>query len=120
MESARYTVGLSINPHVRGEILVTAGDRPPSVGVHVYHTADGGEHWREITKSTFHGAHAGLRGDLTPVPCFYEGGAIIASRAGHVMVARDVGRDTWQHAGSVPVGITCVAMPGHSPSSVQH
>ena len=38
---------------VQGEVLLAAGDRPPAIGVHVYHSTDGGEHWQDITDAAF-------------------------------------------------------------------
>lgn len=38
---------------VQGEVLLAAGDRPPAIGVHVYHSTDGGDSWQDITDTVF-------------------------------------------------------------------
>lgn len=35
--------------------MVAAGDRPPGLGVHVFHSSDGGDSWRDITDGVFRG-----------------------------------------------------------------
>ena len=45
-------------------MLVTAGDRPPSVGVHVAHSLDGGASWLDITDAVFSGELAEVGGRI--------------------------------------------------------
>ena len=59
-----YPVGLAFNPARPGEALVTAGDRPPGTGVHVFWTRDGGGAWRDITETVFGGSLAEVRAAL--------------------------------------------------------
>lgn len=53
---------------LQGEVLLAAGDRPPAVGVHVYHSTDGGNSFQDITDAAFSGdtaqvgAEVGWRG----------------------------------------------------------
>lgn len=53
----RYPVGLCFNPLQPGEILVTAGDRPPAIGVHVLRSVDGAN-FEDITHTVYGGACA--------------------------------------------------------------
>jgi hypothetical protein len=38
---------------MQGEVLLAAGDRPPAIGVHVYHSTDGGDSWQDMTDTVF-------------------------------------------------------------------
>eukprot|EP00887_Chlorella_sp_A99_P004693 scaffold4.g4693.t1 len=73
----RYTVGLAWNPERRGEVMVTAGDRPPALGVHVYLSQDGGERFEDVTEAAFLTKEA--KGSRTPVPFFWRGQALLGA-----------------------------------------
>lgn len=110
-------------PHLRwqGEVLITAGDRPPGVGVHVYRSTDAGDSWQEVTGAVFGGECAGAKGGRTPVPFFAGGLALLGTATGHLLGAADGARREWRVLCGVPAQITCMAAPGQqSPSSVMH
>lgn len=101
-------------------MLLTAGDRPPSVGVHVFHSTSGGASWQEVTDAVFSGECAGAKGGLTPVPYFGGGLALLGTATGHLLGAADGARRAWRVLCAVPTQVTCLAAPGRSPSSVMH
>jgi hypothetical protein len=118
----RYPVGLALNPERQGEVLITAGDRPPAIGCHVLHSLDGGETWSDATAA----AVAALGPDappprMTPVPFFLGEKAALGTDSGAILVAEGDGSEgRWAVAAQVGAPITCMATPGLSPSSVMH
>lgn len=116
--AARYPVGLSLNPQRRGEVLVTAGDRPPALGCHVLHSLDGGASWSDVTAAALAALGPGVPPPrMTPVPYFWGGAAALGTDSGEILVAEGA---RWAVAARVGAPITCLAAPGQSPSSVMH
>jgi hypothetical protein len=116
----RYTIGLAFNPLRQGEVLVAAGDRPPAVGVHVYHSADGGESFQDITDAAFSGDTTEAKGSRTPVPYFANGQALLGTATGHLLASDYAERRTWRAVCRLPHPILCMCAPRQSPSSVMH
>lgn len=118
--AGKYTVGLAFNPQRKGEVLVAAGDKPPAVGAHVFHSTDAGESWQDITSAVTSSERAQALGSRTPVPFFWEDQAMLGTATGHLLGAADVERKQWRVLASLPQPILCMAAPGHSPSTVMH
>ncbi|KAL4425844.1 hypothetical protein ABPG75_009860 [Micractinium tetrahymenae] len=115
--AGRYTVGLAFNPERQGEVLVTAGDRPPAIGAHVYHSTDGGRSFEDITPAGECGQTLGSR---TPVPYFLAGSALLGTGTGALLGASDAARHDWRVIDRLPHPICCMVALGQSPSSVMH
>jgi hypothetical protein len=49
---AHHAVAMTCPPP-QGEVMITAGDKPPALGAHVYRSADGGESWDDVTETVF-------------------------------------------------------------------
>lgn len=60
-----YAIGLAVNPSRQGELLVTAGDWPPGIGVHIQHSIDGGASFQDITDQVY-GAIAAIQHSCSP------------------------------------------------------
>ncbi|KAL3153493.1 hypothetical protein ABBQ38_011824 [Trebouxia sp. C0009 RCD-2024] len=120
-EGQGYAIGLALNPFRQGELLVTAGDRPPGIGVHVHHSINGGESFNDIT-DTVYGAEElkACKGGHTPVPYFIKEGALLGSDTGDILICKDVGKAGWQKACQLPGHITTITAIDRSPSSVIH
>ncbi|GAB4823837.1 hypothetical protein N2152v2_010883 [Parachlorella kessleri] len=115
-----YTIGLALNPEREGEVLVTAGDRPPSLGVHVVHSSDGGDTWRDISDEIYQGEVAEAKGRFAPTPYFFQGQALLGCDTGHVLRCAEPGRRRWEVLCRLPHRVTCFAAQGQSPSSTMH
>jgi photosystem II stability/assembly factor-like uncharacterized protein len=108
-----YTIGLHVHPSRAGEILISAGDRPPGLNGRLYHTLDAGRSWQEL-------AGEGLPAECkrAPVPFFAGGMAWVATDQGKLLHAEDP-RKSWELVESLPIPIHAVAADG-GPSSVMH
>lgn len=114
-----YLTGLTFNPFRRGEVISAAADDPPFHGVYLYHTADGGKSWEEITDRVFAGELAKEKGEQTPVPYFVKEGVLIGTETGKVLFAEKA-TGKWRILADVPSRVTCFAADGQSPSSTMH
>lgn len=108
-----YTMGLHIHPERAGEVLVSAGDRPPGLNGRVYHTVDGGRSWSELAGSAL--PELSRR---AAVPLFRQGAAWLGLDSGDLLRAERAS-GPWKVAGEVGVPINAMVAEG-SPSSVMH
>jgi hypothetical protein len=108
-----YTIGLAIDPERAGQVLVSAGDRPPGLNGRVYWSADAGERWQEVRDAALPG-----RPGRAAAPFFgwksawlgYDDGSLYA--AGEPM-------GPWALVASLPAAINGMAAEGRA-SSVMH
>ena len=108
-----YTIGLSVSPNQAGELLVTAGQRPPGVESRVYASSDRGQSWDA----------AGVAGlpdafDRAPVPLLTPDGAWLGADDGALYHA-DSAAGPWELVERLPASINAMTAGG-SPSSVMH
>lgn len=116
-----YAIGLALNPYRQGELIVTAGDRPPGIGVHVHHSRDGGNTLQDITEDVYgKGGLQACRGSHTPVPYFVKEGALLGSDTGDIIICKDVSQGRWKKLCRVPGHITTLTEGNRSSSSVTH
>lgn len=109
-----YTIGLHVHPAHAGELLVSAGDRPPGLHGRVYHSSNGGREWTEVTDPALPDTNR-----RAPVPLFTEDAAWLGTDQGALYRAeRPAG--PWQRRYDLGTPINALATPGGSPSSVMH
>lgn len=117
--AGRYPVGLALNPLNKGEMLVSEGDRPPAIGAHILHSLDGGVSFTDITERIYSAAPE-TKGQMTPVPYFWDGNALLGTDTGHIVISEDPERSSWNVAIDIGAPVVCMAASGQSPSSVMH
>lgn len=116
-----YAIGLALNPYRQEELIVTAGDQPPGIGVHVHHSRDGGITFQDITEDVYSKVDLqDCRGSHTPVPYFVKEGALLGSDTGDIIICQDVSQGGWKKLCKVPGHITTLTEANRSPSSVTH
>lgn len=126
--TARYMVGLALSSFKAGEIAVTAGNGPPSVGCHVHYSTDGGQTFQQLTDAVIDGASA--RQERTAVPLISHHGLLLGCCTGEVLLhgvlasspASSGGSSAVQRLAVLPAPITCLALDDEmtSPSSICH
>eukprot|EP00877_Chromochloris_zofingiensis_P013891 jgi/Chrzof1/8756/Cz03g23110.t1 len=114
LDKARYTVCAALNAYKRGELVVTAGKRPPNIGTEVYRSMDEGQSFVDITEDVAQAVAAvhayddvineelGVDEDVpakapagstpswaefTPVPIFVKHGAVLGMCSGDIVVS---------------------------------
>lgn len=91
------------------------------IGVHIYHSVDGGKSFNDITDKVY-GAEElkACKGGHTPVPYFVKEGALLGSDTGDILICKDARLAAWQRACQLPGHITTITAIDRSPSSVIH
>ena len=117
-----YTVGMHINPHRAGEVLIATGQRPPGLAARVYHSVDGGRSWEQVVAPVLPELY-----ERVPVVFFAQGSAWIATEKGQVFRAEaaQINGDadptaylgSWSLVHELPTPVK-VAYAGGSPSSI--
>ncbi len=108
-----YTIGLAIDPERAGQVLVSAGDRPPGLNGRVYWSADAGERWQEVRDAALPG-----RPGRAAAPFFGWGSAWLGYDDGSLYAAGEP-MGPWALVASLPAAINGMAAEGRA-SSVMH
>lgn len=101
----RYCLGLSINPYRKAELMLTAADKPPCVGSYVFHSADGGRNWQNITDSIFEQFSEPEMTKFTPVPLWVPGGVILGTCTGHIIFSDNAACGRWSVLCKLPARV---------------
>lgn len=121
----RQCTGLALNPAKKGEMLITAADKAPSVGTYIFHSTDSGKNWSNITDDVFDQLKDEVQGisKMTPVPFFTDSGcAILGLCTGEVLCNESMSSGKWRVLCRLPARISAITSNSESgiTSSIMH
>ena len=106
--------------HVAVSNSMTCAPHAAGVGMHVYHSTDGGRTMCDITEAVT-GSQGIDVGKHAPVPYFTERGLLLAFSSGQVAVnSGRVRCAEWKALARVPGAILSLCVDGRAPSSIIH